>query len=68
MEAKGSPARPLTLQRRRGELPEAQEGSDDVTEEEMAELEKRYQDMVSGRVKGIPEKDAIRMIREGTEG
>jgi hypothetical protein len=36
---------------------------DDLTDEEVAELEGRFQDMVSGKVKPISEKESIRMIR-----
>lgn len=36
---------------------------DDLTDEEVAELEGRFQDMVSGKVKSISEKESIRMIR-----
>ncbi|HMQ76574.1 MAG TPA: hypothetical protein PKE21_11050 [Flavobacteriales bacterium] len=39
------------------------EEDEDLSEEEMAELEGRFQDMVSGKVKPISEKDSIRMIR-----
>lgn len=36
---------------------------DDLTDEEVAELEGRFHDMVSGKVKPISEKESIRMIR-----
>ncbi len=37
---------------------------DDLTDEEVAELEGRFKDMVSGKVKPIGEKESIRMIRD----
>jgi hypothetical protein len=36
---------------------------EELTDEEVAELEGRFQDMVSGKVKPISEKESIRMIR-----
>lgn len=44
-------------------LRQADEADDDLTDEEVAELEGRFQDMVSGKVKPISEKESIRMIR-----
>ncbi|MBK9275186.1 MAG: hypothetical protein IPM49_11705 [Flavobacteriales bacterium] len=43
------------------------EEDEDLSEEEMAELEGRFQDMVSGKVKPISEKDSIRMIRSAVK-
>jgi len=44
-------------------LRQADGTDEDLTDEEVAELEGRFQDMVSGKVKPISEKDSIRMIR-----
>ena len=44
-------------------LRQADEAEEDLTDEEVAELEGRFQDMVSGKVKPIGEKESIRMIR-----
>lgn len=43
------------------------EEDEDLSEEEMAELEGRFQDMVSGKVKPISEKDSIPMIRSAVK-
>jgi hypothetical protein len=42
---------------------QADVAEEDLTDEEVAELEGRFQDMVSGKVKPIGEKESIRMIR-----
>jgi hypothetical protein len=44
-------------------LRQADEADEELTDEEIAELEGRFQDMVSGKVKPISEKESIRMIR-----
>jgi hypothetical protein len=41
--------------------------NDDLTDEEVAELESRFQDMVSGKVKPVGEKESIRMIIEAAK-
>ncbi|MBL7950905.1 MAG: hypothetical protein JNM62_04240 [Flavobacteriales bacterium] len=38
---------------------------DDLTDEEIAELDKRRADRISGKVKFISEEESIRMIRGG---
>ncbi len=45
------------------EGPVAIEEDDDLTDEEVAELEQRFQDMVSGKVKSVSAKDSIGLIR-----
>lgn len=45
-------------------LHQTDEVEDDLTDEEVAELEGRFQDMVTGKVKPISEEESIRMIRE----
>lgn len=42
------------------------QADDDLTDEEVTELEGRFQDMVKGKVKPIGEKESIRMIRAST--
>jgi hypothetical protein len=44
-------------------LRQADETDEDLTDKEVAELEGRFQDMVSGKVKPVSEKASIRMIR-----
>lgn len=46
------------------EVPKAVEEEDDLTDEEVAELEKRFQDMVSGKVKGHSRAESNRLVRK----
>lgn len=45
---------------RRGEPVE-----DDLTDEEVAELDRRHQDMVSGKVKALTEEEFMEQVRKG---
>lgn len=45
-----------------------EEGLGDFTDEEEAELEERYQEMVSGKVKGHTREESMRLVRKGTKG
>lgn len=49
------------------EAPTAVE-EDDLTDEEVAELEERYQEMVSGKVKTHTREQSMRLIRKGIKG
>ncbi len=41
--------------------------ANDLTDEEVSELETRFQDMISGKVSFVGEKESIRMIIEAAE-
>lgn len=40
-------------------------GEDDLTDDEVAELEGRYQDMVSGKTKAHTREESMRLARKG---
>lgn len=44
-------------------LRQADEGDDDLTDEEVAELEGRFQDMVTGKVKAHSREESMRIAR-----
>ena len=43
----------------------ASEDEDDMTDQEVAELEERYQEIVSGKVKPLTQEEFIQKLREG---
>lgn len=45
----------------------AEAEDDDLTDEEVAQLEARYQDMISGKVRSVGEKESIQMIIEAAK-
>ncbi|HQW05327.1 MAG TPA: hypothetical protein PLV08_14915 [Flavobacteriales bacterium] len=49
-------------------LREEQRVDEDLSDEEVAELDAQRADRISGKVKFIPEEESIRMIRAGRKG
>ena len=49
------------------EVPVVVEDDDDLTDEEVTELERRFQDMVSGKVKGHSRAESNRLVRKAVK-
>ena len=49
------------------EVPVVVDDDDDLTDEEVTELERRFQDMVSGKVKGHSRAESNRLVRRAAK-
>jgi hypothetical protein len=45
-----------------------EEAEEEITDEELAELDEQRADRISGKTRFVGEEDSIRMIREGGKG